>query len=702
VVRGASVMTGYDGDRATNGAAFAGDWFKTGDLGFFDDDGYLFLAGRIRDMINRGGEKVAPQEVDDVLLQHPAVAEAATFAVPHVTLGEDIACAVVLRPCCAATPKDIRQFAAARMAGFKVPRQVVVVDTIPKGPTGKLQRSGLAAKMGLAKDAAPLRVIVAPRTPLEQALAASWQEILRIEQIGIHDDFFVSGGDSLLATRALADIYDLTQVEFDVSRFFDAPTIADVADYLERALDGGLRPPSERGIARAPRQNGMMPASIAQERMWNLQRAAADMPLFNVVHTLRVASCDAAILERSLNDIAQRHETLRTTFTAIDGRLMQVIASRSSVPMRFDDLHRLAAAEKAATVQKFMRERLLHSFDLAHGPLVCAHLMRVAEQENLLLIAMAGIIQDGWSLGLLIDELAELYGAAALGRIARLAPLPIQYADFAQWQRRWRENPGMVAQLAYWREQLRDPLPVLELARPKQATNDFRTGRQKVALPPELAESARRFSRREGVTLFMTLLAAFKIVLYRRTGEDDVRVATHVANRNRPHTTRLIGPLVNTVILRTALNGDLGSREVVRRVRAAALAAYGNQDLPFEEVAAVLNEERGLEPAALAPALMWLQNDTLRPVASTGTALSFEEVDPSMLLPLVTLTGFDVTLMLRETTDGLVGTCVYQSRLFSSKTIDRLLADFQQVLEILVVEPDRPISTFPVATSEGN
>ena len=202
--------------------------------GILDDDGYLFLSGRIREMINRGGEKIAPREVDEVLLEHPAVAEAVTFAVPHAKLGEEVAAAVVLRPGGVATPKDIRRFAIGRIADFKVPRQVLVVGEIPKGPTGKVQRIGLAAKLGLATTASLLPAFVAPRIPLENALAKSWAELLQVEQIGVHDDFFASGGDSLQATRVLSHIFEITQVKLEVSRFFASPTVAEVAHHLER------------------------------------------------------------------------------------------------------------------------------------------------------------------------------------------------------------------------------------------------------------------------------------------------------------------------------------------------------------------------------------------------------------------------------------------------------------------------------------
>ena len=703
VVRGGSVMSGYDSNPMATEAAFAGDWLKTGDLGFFDDDGYLFLPGRIREMINRGGEKIAPQEVDDVLLDHPAVAEAVTFAVPHATLGEDVASAVVLRSHAAATPKDIRQFATGRIADFKVPRQVLIVEDIPKGPTGKVQRVGLAAKLGLAAGTSVPRAFVAPRTPLETALAKHWADILQVDKIGIHDDFFASGGDSLLATDVLSHVYDIAQVELDVSRFFDGPTVAEVAQHLQQLTDAGQAPRSPSGIGHVPREDGMMPASIGQERLSKLQHALPDIPFFNILYAVRLTSrVDAVVLERSINEIARRHEILRTTLAVIDGRYMQVIAPRLAVSLRVDDLHKLPRASRDSVVHQIVQEEALHSFDLAKGPLIRARLLRVAEQEHLLLISMHQVVCDGWSLGVFVEELVAIYDAFAAGIASPLAPPPIAYADFAHWQRDWRSYPEIVAQLAYWREQLREPLPMLQLAKsgPKRTIDDLRTARRAVALPASLAEAAKRFSLQEHGTLFMALVAALKTLLHRYTGEDDVRVATNVANRNRPGTDALIGPLVNTVILRTNLGGDPSPREVVRRVRATTLAAFAHQDLPFLDLVESLERERALKSAALANVMILFQNAALRPTASSGPGLSFEEANPDMLVPLVTMTSFDVILMLRQGSHGLVGTCVYKPHLFHAKTVDRLLRNFREVLERMITQPEQPISAIRVSLNE--
>jgi acyl-CoA synthetase (AMP-forming)/AMP-acid ligase II len=695
-VRGASVMPGYDGDAAATAAAFIGDWFKTGDQGFFDDEGYLYLSGRTREMINRGGENIAPREVDEALLEHPAVAEAVTFAVPHATLGEDVAAAVVLRPNADATPKDIRQFVAGRLADFKVPRQVLTVAQLPKGSTGKVQRIGLAEKLGLVGSAS--RTFATPRTPLETILVGIWADVLRLEQVGIHDDFFALGGDSLLAAHVLTSIHDAMHLEVGVVSLFDAPTVAEMAEYLETLIKAGRAGQPAAEIARVSRDEAL-PASPVQERLWTLQQAVPDLPFFNILYALRITSpLDAPVLERSLNEIVRRHEILRTTIGIAGGRQIQVIAPQLTVPLAVDDLRKLPRSKSETAAHRLIQAELLHSFDLARGPLVRARVVRLAEDEHLLLITMHQMIADGGSLGVIAEELAALYEAFSTGKAPPLPLLPVQYADFASWQCAWTSHPDVAAQLDYWREQLRGPLPGLKLgaARPRRAESEL-TAQRDIALPASLTEAVKQFSRGEGGTLFMALLAGLKTLLHRYSGEDDLRLATNVANRNRAGTEGLIGPLANTVILRTGLGGDPTAREVLRRVRATTLKAYAHQDLPFEILAETLARECGLDPGKLAQVMILLHNATLRPETSAGRALAFEEADPGMPMPLVTTTTYDVILVLRETAQGLVGSCIYKPHLFGSKSIDRLLADFQKILEQMASEPERRISTIRIS-----
>jgi acyl-CoA synthetase (AMP-forming)/AMP-acid ligase II len=704
VVRGASVTSGYDRDPMGTMAAFSRGWLKTGDLGFFDADGYLFLVGRKREIINRGGEKVAPQEVDEVLLEHPAVAEAVTFAVPHATLGEDVASAVVLQSHCVATPKDIRQFAQGRIADFKVPRQVLIIKELPKGPTGKVKRVGLAAKLGLESDGVIPRPFLAPRTCLEKQLARIWETVLQTKQVGIHDDFFALGGDSLLATQVLVHIHTILRVEVEVSLFFEAPTVAEMARHLETLTGSGQARRPSSAIQSSARE-AWAPASITQERLCELQHALPELPFLNILYVLRLTSAlDVAALERSINEIVRRHEMLRTTFAVEKGRWMQVIASELTVPLRLEDLQGLPESRVETAGHSLIQEEALHSFDLGQGPLLRARLLLLAEREHLLLLTMHQVICDGWSLGVLVDELITLYDAFSAGRQAPLAPVSIQYADFARWQRQWRSYPEIVAQLAYWREQLHDPLPVMNLAparRPRRIIADWRTARREVALPARLSDAVKRFSQEQGGTLFMALVAAFKTLLHLYVAEEDVRVATLVANRNRPGSAHLVGPLVNMVILRTNLGGDPGPREVMRRVRTTVLEAFAHQELPFEELMETLERERGLNLTALSRVMIWLQNASLRPIAGSGRKFAFEEANPSMLLPLLTVTQFDVILMLRESDRGLVGCCVYKPHLFRATMIDRLLRDFRRVLEVMLAQPDRPISTIRVSPSKN-
>ncbi len=696
VVRGGSVMPGYDGDGAATAAAFARGWFKTGDRGFFDRDGYLFLSGRSREMINRGGENIAPREIDEALLEHPAIAEAVTFAVPHPTLGEDVAAAVVLRPAAQAAPKDIRQFAGERLAEFKVPRRVLIVKELPKGPTGKVQRVGLAAQLGLTDAGVSPQNVVAPRTPLQNVLSGIWADVLQRDQVGIHDDFFALGGDSLLAAQVLISIHEKMQLQLGAVALFDAPTVAEMADHLESLMKADRSRPESSDIAPVARKkNGVAPASPAQERLWSLQQALPEMPFSNILYALRITSpVDAAILERCFNSIVARHEILRTVFAVTGGGLNQVIAPHLAVPLAFDDLRRLAKAARERAGHRIINDELLHCFDLTRGPLIRTRLLGLGAHEQLLLITMHQIVVDGWSLGVLADELASLYESFAAGRAPVLPPLPIQYADFAAWQRQWRTHPDVAAQLGYWRERLREPLPAMPLgkARPKQHADIHLTAQRDVSLPARLAEDLKQFGQRDGATLFMALVAGLKILLHRYLKETDLRVATNVANRNRAGTESLIGPLVNTVILRTDLAGDPTPREVLRRVRATTLAAYAHQDLPFEALADALQRERGLDPAKLAQVMLLLHNASLRPMTGGGSALAFEDANPDMPQPLVTTTSFDVILVLRESADGLAGCCVYKPPLFDAKSVDRLLRDFREVLKQMVTRSERPVS----------
>ena len=356
-------------------------------------------------------------------------------------------------------------------------------------------------------------------------------------------------------------------------------------------------------------------------------------------------------------------------------------------------------SEKDTAGHQIIQEELLHSFDLVHDSLLRARLVRLAEREHLLIINMHHAIADGWSLGVLVGELVVIYEAFSTGVAPVLKPLSIQYADFAYWQRHWQSHPKVVVQLAYWREQLRDPLPVLAFptSRPRQTIDGLNPARRDVALPASLLEDPNSSKQRGGIVHGCSRRP--KRTLYCH-GQEDLRVATLVANRNRTGTDRLIGPLVNTVILRTDLGGDPNPKEMMRRVRATTLAAFGHQDLPFEELVETLERERAVKAAALAQVMFVLHNASLRPMLHLANAITLGEANPTMSLPLVTATNFDFTLTLHEGTDGLVGSCVYKQNVFDGNTVGRLLGDFQSVLEQMVTHPERRLSAIRVALTD--
>jgi acyl-CoA synthetase (AMP-forming)/AMP-acid ligase II len=709
VVRGASVFQGYDNDPIANRNAFTHGWFRTGDQGFWDAEGYLFLTGRLKELINRGGEKIAPQEVDAVLMAHPAVAEAVTFAVPDARLGEEIAAAVVLHQNAVATARELREFAVLYLVDFKVPRQVFIVQDIPKGSLGKLQRFGLAEALGLRgpESAQPVRHagFVPPRTPFEERLVGLWAEVLGLKRVGINDDFFQLGGNSLLAVQLMTRIREALHVDISLLPFFEKPTVAGIADTLETArwAEQELRDSPLHAVSR----DGALPASVAQEQLWLLDQILPGMLLFNIPYVMRLMGpLNITALEQSCDEMIRRHEALRTTFAVVDGQVVQVIAPTLRVPCEIIDLCTLPTPERDSAAWHLVREAVRQPFDLARGPLWRLSLLRLDGQEHRLCLTMHHIISDGGSLDVFTDEFAVLYDAFCAGAPSPLPALPIQYADFAHWQRHWQHNAVMQAQLAYWKQQLHAPLPRLELPTDRLRTEDalsfLRTARQPLILPKALSEALKSLSHREGNTLFMTLLAAFKILLYGYTGQEDLCVGSLITNRHRRETERLIGLCVNTILLRTDLGGNPVCREVLQRVRATTLAAYLHQDLPFEELVRILERERSLKRASLCQVMLILQDTMYLPAQPTASSLHFLETDSSLIALESMPTTFDVVLMLRDGASGLTGSCIYQPHLFDTTTIQRMLANFQQVLERIIAQPEQPLSVFRSLVEEHN
>ena len=613
VVRGPTVFQGYQNDPTANISAFTDGWFRTGDQGFLDSDGYVFITGRLREIINRGGEKIAPQEVDNVLMGHPGVAQAVTFAVPHARLGEDLAAAVVLHQNAGATEHEIRLYAATRLAAFKVPQQVYIVEDLPKSPMGKLQRLGLAEKLGLtARGQAQSSIqsdFSAACTPLEDLLAGLCAQVLDLEYVGIQDDFFQLGGDSILATQLVSRIWETLHVELSLHSFFETSTVAGMAKSIEatRQVLPSLKVPPLQPMPR----HDPLPLSYAQQRLWFLDQLEPGGAAYNLSIAFRLTGVlDVTALEKSLDAIVRRHEILRTIFPAKDGRPVQVIVPALPLTLLVVDLRGIPDNIREAEVQRRATAEIRQSFDLAQGPLWSVKLLRLADEEHVFLLSMHHIIFDGWSFDVFFRELTALYTAFSTGKPSALPALPLQYSDFALWQRMWLQGAILEAQLTYWKQQLGGNPPLLELPtdRSRPPLQSFRGACQFLTLSHHLTEALKALSRQEGVTLFMTLLAAFKILLYRYTGQEDLLIGTPIAGRTRVKAEALIGFFVNTLVLRTNMGGNPRFRELLGKVREVALDAYDHQDLPFEKLVDELLLERSPSHAPLVQVMFALQN----------------------------------------------------------------------------------------------
>jgi amino acid adenylation domain-containing protein len=558
------------------------------------------------------------------------------------------------------------------------------VQQMPLTDTGEIERQQLAVT-GLR--AAAQRV--APTTELEHQLANIWQEVLGVPQVGIHDNFFEIGGHSLLGTQVISRIRDACSVELTLSSLFETPTVAGLAVAITQGSDAA----KEQTIPRRANRDSA-PLSFAQQRMWFLDQLEGENPAYNIARAVRlVGSLQVAALEQSLNEIIRRHETLRTTFTAVDGQPFQVIAPILTLTLSVVDLTQLPETQRSAEAERLTIQEAQRPFDLTSGSLLRAQLLRLAPQEHWFLLTIHHIVSDGWSSGVFMKELAALYEAFCSGKPSPLPELPIQYADFAHWQRQWLQGEVVQQLLNYWKQLLGGSLPMLELPtdRPRPAVQTHQGAKHSLRLSKELSEALKALSRREEATLFMTLLAAFQTLLYRYCGQEDIIVGSPIAGRNRAEIEELIGCFLNSLAMRTNLSGNPSFRELLGRVREVALKAYANQDLPVEKLIEELQLERDLSQNRLFQVLFILQNTPMPILELSGLTLSSLAIDNKTA-------KFDLTLELQETPLGISGWFEYNTDLFDETTLVRMVGHFQTLLEGIVANPEQKLSDLPVLT----
>ncbi|MGB3638287.1 MAG: amino acid adenylation domain-containing protein, partial [Rivularia sp. (in: cyanobacteria)] len=585
---------------------------------------------------------------------------------------------------------QLRQYLESKLPEYMVPSAFVLLDTLPLTPNGKLDRKALP-EPDLSRSEPEKEAIT--HTPIQEILTGIWSQVLGVEYIGINDNFFDLGGHSLFATQVISRIREAFQIELPLRCLFESPTIRELSVSIEaeiKAQQNSQVPPL------VPVSNGEIPLSFAQERFWLMSQIASNHAIYNDAVTLKInGQLNIPALEQSINEIVRRHQTLRTKFPIVQGKPKIAINPTLNVNLVIRDLRELNAKERQEKALKIAKKEAIKPFDLAKSPLIRTTLLWLDSTEYILLLNLHHIISDGWSMGVWLEELTALYPAYSQGKTSPLPELKIQYSDFAVWQRQWLQGDELDKQLDYWKHQLGSNLPPLQLPidkpRPQQSSQQGK--KINFSLPFDLSKQLQQLSKQEGVTLFMTLLAAFKTLLYCYSAQTDIRVGSPIANRDRTELEKLIGLFINTLVLRTDLSANPSFRELLGRVREVTLGAYTHQNLPFEKIIEELQPDRCQSNLPVFQVWFVLQNSPLSTLELPNLTLQSLDIHNDT-------TGYDLGLFLEETPTGISGCFEYSTDLFIADTINQIADNFQTLLKEFVTTPDLTLNQIATKFNE--
>jgi len=712
---GAGLARGYWNRPALTAERFTPDPFceepgarlyRTGDVVKYLADGRLEYLGRIDYQVKLRGFRIELGEVEALLSGHPRVREAAA-AVTGEEAQRRLVAYVVREPAEGAEgvspgPEagggatwegELRRHLEGHLPRHMVPSLFVELDALPLTPNGKLDRKALpapdASRPGLEAT------FVAPRTQTEEVLAGIFAGVLGVERVGVEDNFFELGGHSLLATQVISRVRAAFEVELPLRSMFEAHTVCGLAQSIERTVAQQRAKVTPPPITRAER-GGALPLSFAQQRLWFLNQLEPGSAAYTIPAALRLKGrLETETLRRAFDEVARRHESLRTSFVVVGGQPVQLIAEAWRVELPVTDLSHLAEGEREAEVARQVGEAMQGAFDLQRGPLLRLRLLRLAEDEHVLLLMMHHIVSDGWSVGVLVREVTTLYKAFSEGAPSPLPEPGLQYADYAAWQREWLRGEVLEGQLSYWREQLSGAPVELELPtdRRREAEPSRRGRRQGFRVGLDVTRGLRELSGREDVTIFMTLLAALQTLLHHYSGQEDVVVGTAIANRMRPEVEGLIGFFVNTLALRVDVGGDPRFVDLLGRAREVCLGAYEHQDVPFEKLVEELQPKRGASQQPFFRVVFALHNAPVPALELPGLGVEAMEVG-------TTAAKFDLMLNMQDTEEGLVGLFEYKVDLFEDETVSRMVSHFQSLLGSIVARPTAPLSELELLSDE--
>ncbi|WKB55700.1 non-ribosomal peptide synthetase [Eleftheria terrae] len=663
--------------------------YRTGDLARWLPAGELDFLGRNDHQVKIRGFRIEPGEIEARLVQHPAVRDAVVLAREDRPGDKRLVAYYTVAPGQPApTAEALRAHLAATLPEHMLPAASVELPALPLGPNGKLDRRALPAPQD---GPAAGRAWEAPVGDIETTLARLWSELLQVERVGRQDDFFQLGGHSLLAVRLASRLRVALGVELGLAELFARPTLAGLAQAVEAAARSEL-PPIAPG--EAERAGGPLALSFAQQRLWFLAQMDKASQAYHMPLGLRLSGpLDGVALRGALDRIVARHAALRTRFVRHEGTPAQEIAPPDTgFALQVLDLRGHPQAE--VRLQAEIEHEAQAPFDLERGPLARGRLLVLGEADHVLLLTLHHIVSDGWSMGVLTHELEQLYAHLRRGAPDPLPALPLQYADYAAWQRRWLAGTVLQAQTAYWQRTLQGAPVRLELPtdRPRPPEQDHAGAEIGFELDAGLTAGLKALAQRHGATLFMTLLAGWAVVLARLSGQDDLVIGTPVANRQRAELEPLIGFFVNTLALRLDLSGEPSVADFLQRVKTRALEAQQHQDLPFEQVVDIVKPPRSLSHSPLFQALFSWHKQPERHFALDG--LQARPVGAAHATA-----QFDVTLNLVDAGDRIVGALEYATALFDAATIERHLAHLRQAYAAMAADEGQAVARLPLLST---
>ncbi|KAF2410814.1 non-ribosomal peptide synthase domain TIGR01720/amino acid adenylation domain-containing protein [Pseudomonas antarctica] len=655
--------------------------YRTGDRARWSADGVLEYLGRLDQQVKLRGFRVEPEEIEARLLAMDGIAQAVVLVREQQLIGYYTASSEL-------DQQAVKTALAAELPEYMVPAQLMRLDAMPLSPSGKLDRRALPEPVWQTREH------IEPQTPLQQQIAAIWREVLGLPRIGLGDDFFALGGHSLLATQIISRTRQACDVELPLRTLFEARELGAFAEQVGLIQASGLRN-QQTAIAKVDR-SAPVPLSYSQQRMWFLWQMEPDSPAYNVGGMARLRGVlDVGRFEAALQALIMRHETLRTTFPSVDGVAYQKVAPQTGLRMDWQDFSALNDTERQQRLQQFADHEAHTPFNLETGPLLRACLVKASAQEHYLVLTLHHIVTEGWAMDIFARELSALYEAFIDERDSPLAPLPVQYLDYSVWQRQWLESGERQRQLDYWIAQLGHEHPLLELPgdRPRPPVQSHQGELYRFDLSDALAARVRAFNAERGLTLFMTMTATLAVLLYRYSGQTDLRIGAPVANRIRPESEGLIGAFLNTQVLRCQLNGQMKVGELFEQVRHTVIEGQSHQDLPFDHVVEALQPPRS---AAYNP-LFQVMCNVQRWEFQQRRQLAGMTVE--YLANDARATKFDLNLEVTDL-DHRLGCCLtYSTDLFDEPRIARMAEHWRNLLEALIANPQQRLSELPLLTA---